>query len=104
MLEGWNAAYGSLRCPKNSTYGVSGKSRGEDCLKAGVPVEMGHWLLQGEVRLHEAAAVEPLKARMLERARLVGVGSLVQCLLQSHAFCENQAVLEEDPGMETGLW
>lgn len=69
MLEGWNVAYGSLRCPKNGTYGVSGKSGGEDCLKAGVPVEMGHWLLQGEVRLHEAAAVEPLKARMLERAR-----------------------------------
>lgn len=50
-------------------YGVSGKSRGEECLKAGVPVEMGCWLLQGEVRLHEAAALEPLKTRMLERAR-----------------------------------
>lgn len=49
-------------------YEVSGKSRGEDSLKAGVHVEMGHWLLQGEVRLHEVA-LEPLKARMSERAR-----------------------------------
>lgn len=57
--------YGSLGYTESGTYGASGKSR-EESLKAGVHVEMRHWLLRGEVRVHEAAALEPLKALMLE--------------------------------------
>lgn len=54
--------YGSLGYRESGTYGAAGKSGGEESLKAGVHVEIGHWLLQGEVRVHEAAALEPLKS------------------------------------------
>ena len=60
-MEAGFSPYGSLGYGESGTYGASGKS-GEESLKAGVHVEIGHWLLQGEVRVHEAAALEPLKS------------------------------------------